>query len=131
MKKLYYAISKSRSPDTVSFFYAQDHKLRQKLLHQFYLLMSEPLPNEPTVKHFTIEKYSRLYELRTRNKIMVRIIFALQEDGSILFLTPFVKKHSRNTMQALDASLKLLKQTETGLCSVKEIPINQLMGGTA
>ena len=60
---------------------------------------------------------------------MVRIIFTLQGDGSILFLTPFVKKDKRDTMRALDASLKLLAQIENGICSVEEVPIKQLPGG--
>jgi len=127
--KLYYASSGSGPPDLIAFLDSLEPKLRQKLLRQFHLLMIHPLPREPTVKHFTIEKYRGLYELRARSKIMVRIIFTLQDDGSILFLTPFVKKDKRNTMQALDASLKLLAQIENGIYSTPEIPIKQLLGG--
>jgi len=100
-------------------------KLQQKLLSQFLLLSKPSLPREPIVKHFTIEKYSQLYELRAKSKIMVRIIFTIRDDKSILLLTPFIKKHKRNTMQALDSSLKLLAQVNDGTCFVKELRINQ------
>jgi len=127
MLKLYYAMPERKPPDLVSFMGALDSKLRSKLLSQFYVLLTQPLPGEPAVKHFTLEKYSRLYELRARSQIMVRIIFTLQDDGSILFLVPFVKTHTRNTMQALDSSLKLLKQIQTGDCLVSEVPLPQLL----
>ena len=63
---------------------------------------------EPYVKHFCIERYQALYELRAKSKNLVRIIFTLTDDGDILFLTPFIKRHKRNTMQALDRSLDCL-----------------------
>lgn len=129
MLKLYYALPGRGPPDLVSFMESLDSKLRSKLLKQFYVLMTQPLPTEPTVKHFTIEKYGKLYELRARSQVMVRIIFTIQSDGSILFLTPFIKKHTRNTMQALDSSLKMLAQIQSGACGVKEIPITQLLKG--
>jgi hypothetical protein len=85
------------------------------------MLSRTPLPREPTVKHFTIEKYSRLYELRAKSKVMVRIVFTILDNNDILLLTPFNKKHKRNTMQALDSSLKLLAQVENGTCPIKEL----------
>jgi len=129
--KLYYSPSGNAPPDLASFLDSLEPKLRQKLLRQFYMLMTQPLPREPTVKHFSIEKYRELYKLRARSKIMVRIIFTIQGDDRILFLTPFVKKDKRDTMRALEASLKLLTQIETGMCSIEEIPIKQLLGGFA
>ena len=127
--KLYYALSERGPPDLVAFMGPLDAKMKSKLLTQFHALMTQPLPTEPTVKHFTIEKYSKLYELRARCQIMVRIIFTIRGDGSILFLVPFVKKHARNTMQALDSSLKLLKQIHFGDCLVSEVPSVQLSRG--
>jgi hypothetical protein len=99
--------------------------MRQKPLGCFKLLQSEPLPREPIVKHFTIARYSGLYELRAKNKIMVRIIFTVMAGGDILLLIPFVKSHKRNTMQALEASLKLLAQINNGTCSVQEMLLNK------
>ena len=125
MKLFYVTAEDERSPLLV-FLNGLEPKLRQKLAQQFKLLALLPLPREPTVKHFTIAKYSGLYELRSKSKIMIRLIFTILEDGNILFLTPFVKKHKRNTMQALETSLKLLAQIDNGTCSVKEMSINQI-----
>ena len=127
MTRLYYALPESGYPDLVAFLGSLEPKLRLKLLNQFYLLITQPLPNEPIVKHFTIEKYCELYELRIRGKIMVRIIFALREDGSILFLAPFIKRHKRNTMQALESSLRMLKQIHAKDLGVCEVPISELV----
>ena len=76
------------------------------------------------MKHFTIEKYSALYELRAKSKLLARIIFTLRPDGNVLFLAHFIKTHKRNTMQALDASLKMLSQLDDGSGSVRELTIN-------
>ena len=126
--KLYYTVPVGGPPPLLAFIDTLEPKLRRKLLRLFLILLKTPLPCEPLVKHFSISKYSTLYELRARSTVMVRIIFTIREDGSILFLTPFVKKHSRNTMQALDASLKLLAQINNGTCSVQEMPISQILG---
>lgn len=115
----------------LDFLDSLDPKLRVKLGSLFFMLMTTPpgLLREPYVKHFTIERYSSLYELRAKGNVMVRIIFTVRPDGNILFLTPFVKRHKRNTMQALDASLKQLSQIEDGICSVQELAINHITGG--
>lgn len=126
--KLYYVTPEGETPPLLAFLDALEPKLRRKLTGQFLLLLQPPLPREPHVKHFTIARYSGLYELRARSKIMVRIIFTIMEDGSILILTPFIKKHSRNTMQALDASLKLLSQISGGTCSIEELTAEFLCG---
>ena len=125
--KLYYALPETGAPDLVSFLDQLDAKLRVKLLSQFYLLTTRPLPGEPIIKHFTIEKYRKLYELRARSQIMVRIIFTIQDDGSVLFLTPFVKKHTRNTMHALDIYLKILKLVQTKTCRILEVPVSEII----
>ena len=103
-----------------------DPKLRQKLLTQLHLLTRNPNLGEPHVKHFTISKYARFYELRTRSKQMVRIIFTLLPDGSALLLEPFIKRHQRNTMQALEASLATLRQIEAGEICVRELGLHRL-----
>jgi hypothetical protein len=123
--KLYYAHTESGPPDLAAFLETLEPKLRRKLVSQFLLLTQHPMPREPTVKSFSIEKYRGLYELRARSKIMVRIIFTLRDGGGILFLTPFIKSHKRNTMQALDTSLKLLAQTDSGACEIRELALNQ------
>ena len=84
---------------------------------------------EPYVKHFCIERYQALYELRAKSKNLVRIIFTLTDDGDILFLTPFIKRHKRNTMQALDRSLDCLTHIRDGSCSTQELSITFFLNG--
>ena len=113
------------SPPIWPFIDALEPKLRRKLISQLFLLATTPGLGEPHVKHFTISKYSNLFELRTRSKIMVRIIFTFCQNGDILLLEPFVKRHKRNTMQALDSSLRLLQQLDTGNLSLREFAIQE------
>lgn len=93
----------------LEFLSGLDEKLRWKLLRQILRLSQLPLCDlkEPHYKHFVLEKYSQFYELREKNKILVRIIFTIQ-DGDIILLTPFIKRQPRDTMKALEQSLKLL-----------------------
>ena len=108
--KLLIAVPAEGSVPLLEFFGLLDEKQRQKLLSLFALLLQSPaaVMREPYVKHFCIERYQALYELRAKSKNLVRIIFTLTDDGDILFLTPFIKRHKRNTMQALDRSLDCL-----------------------
>lgn len=84
---------------------------------------------EPYVKHFKIERYQALYELRAKSKTVIRVIFTLTGDGNVLFLSPFVKRHRRDTQQALDASLRLLAQCSDGSCSIQELSIKSYING--
>ena len=64
---------------------------------------------EPYVKHFTIEKYRQLYELRLKAaKTMIRIIYYKANDNIIL-LHAFHKKDKKDTEQALEYALKIIK----------------------
>ena len=47
------------------------------------------------------------YELREKNKVLARIIFTIR-DGDIILLAPFIKRQPRDTMKALEQSLKML-----------------------
>lgn len=62
------------------------------------MAMFSDFMTEPHVKHFSIERYNKLYEYRECIKIMVRITFAFDKNGDIILLYPFIKKHDRNTM---------------------------------
>lgn len=78
---------------------------------------------EPYVKHFSIEKYKRLFELRLKaSGIMVRIIF-YNIDDNIILLYAFVKKDKRDTEQALENSLKLIEKLDR----VAETPTDYLI----
>ena len=91
------------------FLASLDKKLRRKLLMQIVRLSQVPLCElkEPHFKHFVLEKYSQLYELREKNKVLVRVIFTIQ-DGDIILLAPFFKRQPRDTMRALEQSLGIL-----------------------
>lgn len=93
-----------------TFVEALEPKLREKLIWQIFRLSRTPLAElkEPHYKHFSIEKYRDFYELREKNRIVIRIIFVVQSDGEVLLLYAFQKRQPRDTMQALERSLKLL-----------------------
>ena len=71
-----------------------------------------PVPHaglkEPHYKYFSIEKYRNFNELREKNRIVIRAIFTVRPNGEILLLHAFQKRQPRDTMQALERSLKLL-----------------------
>ncbi len=85
-------------------------KLRNKLVLQIFRLSRTPPAGlkEPHYKHFSIEKYRDFYELREKSRIVIRLIFTVRPNGDVLLLHAFVKRQSRDTMRALERSLKLL-----------------------
>lgn len=93
----------------LEFLSALDEKFRHKLLRQIFRLSQIHLCDlkEPHFKHFVLEKYNQLYELREKNKVLARIIFTIR-DGDIILLAPFIKRQPRDTMKALDQSLRML-----------------------
>ena len=128
MKKMLMFAPHDGLPPLSAFLNGLDQKLRAKLESLFVMLAVTPvgLLHEPYVKHFSIERYSALYELRAKSKLLVRIIFTIRPGGDILLLVPFIKTHRRNTMQALEASLKILSQLDDGSGSIQELTINKL-----
>lgn len=77
---------------------------------------------EPYVKHFSIEKYKRLYELRLKAAgTMVRIIF-YNIDENIILLNAFIKRDKRDTEQALEHALKIIETLDR----VAETPVDYL-----
>ena len=63
---------------------------------------------EPYVKHFSVEKYKKLYEIRLKiTGTMVRIIFVSDEDNIVL-LHAFIKRDKRDTEQALEHALRIM-----------------------
>ena len=78
MSKLMIAMPSDKTPPLYDFFNDElNEKQRQKLLSLFALMLQAPVSvmREPYVKHFTLERYSSLYELRAKSKTLVRIIF--------------------------------------------------------
>ena len=83
---------------------------------------------EPYVKHFSIEKYKRLYELRLKAAgTMVRIIY-YEEDKNIILLHAFIKKDKRDTEQALEYALKLIekldRESQSPFDYLEEVTVN-------
>ena len=93
-----------------AFIEGLEPKLRDKLVWQIFRLSRTPPAGlkEPHYKHFSIEKYRDFYELREKNRIVIRIIFTVLTNEEVLLLHAFQKRQSRDTMQALERSLKLL-----------------------
>ncbi len=94
-----------------TFLASLEHKLWLKLRTQLFLLAYAPHLDlkEPHFKRFALERYSGFYELREKQHILVRIIFTM-EDGDIILLAPFVKKETRDTMRALEKSIRMLAE---------------------
>jgi hypothetical protein len=93
------------------FFASLDPKLRRKLIWQLFRLSQTELCDlkEPHFKHFALERYNQFYELREKNKFLVRIIFTVDEaNGDIILLQPFIKRQQRDIMRALEQALDVL-----------------------
>ena len=98
------------SAQVALFIAGLDTKLREKLLRQIIPLPRMPpsILREPHYKHFTLERYRSLYEVRAKGRVAVRITFTILPGGRILLLCGFVKKQSRDTTRALEQSLRIL-----------------------
>ena len=98
-------------PAQVSLFIdGLEPKLREKLLRQIIPLPRMPpsILREPHYKHFSLERYRSLYEVRAKNGVAVRVIFTILPEGRVLLLYGFSKRQSRDTIRALDQSLRIL-----------------------
>lgn len=88
-------------------------KIRQK--YEFLLRLIADEKNqmrEPYVKHFSIEKYKQLYELRLKAaNMMIRIIY-YEANKNIILLHAFVKKDKKDTEKALEYALKLIQKLD-------------------
>lgn len=86
-------------------------KVKRKLIFLFrYIMNKENALCEPYVKHFSIERYRQLYEMRLKaDGTMVRFIFFFKSEDELVILNAFYKKDKKDTEQALEYALKLLK----------------------
>lgn len=114
MRKIYKYISENgTSPvDTVI------NEAGEKFIKKYNFLM-EYIRNEnnclcePYVKHFCVERYRRLYELRLRiNGSMIRVIFLLTDNDNVILLHAFYKRDKRDTEKALEYALRLLNSLD-------------------
>ena len=97
-------------PPVPAFIDSLDPKLREKLLLHIVKLPQVPRSGlkEPHYKHFSIERYRSMYELREKGKVLVRVIFTIQDSGEVMLLHAFIKRQKRDTMQALELSIRIL-----------------------
>lgn len=114
MKGIKVCTPPGRAAPVAQFIDNLEPRLREKLIRQLIELPGTPRSalREPHFKHFTLERYRNLFELRERGKVLVRVIFTIQADGGILLLHGFVKRQSRDTMQALEQSLNILARIQ-------------------
>ena len=81
MVKLWITAPNDGTPPLYAFLDTLEEKQRQKIFSLLALLLQTPATamREPYVKHFGIERYRTLYELRAKSRNLVRITFTLRE----------------------------------------------------
>lgn len=111
MKNLY-VYRKVDEADVKQFLFALPDKQRDKFIRQIaMLILPGNILGRPQVKHFQMDRYRCLYEIRDKyQNTLVRIIFAYVADGSVVLLEAFIKDHKRKTDMALAAALEKLRQ---------------------
>ncbi len=128
MRKIYMYNDGDEKIPIMEFLKKSNPKIRKKFDFILRLIADETNPlMEPYVKHFTIEKYRSLYELRLKAAgTMVRIIY-YEADKNIILLHAFVKRDKRDTVQALDYSLKLIdkldKESQSSFENLMEVKL--------
>jgi phage-related protein len=125
VKTIYYYQPEDKPAPFPAFMDSLDNKARQKILYALQCMAMAPgILSEPQVKHFSIERYKQLYELREKARVLVRIIFTPDAKGDIILLHPFLKQHKRNTYQALETSLGMLEQIRQNADTLREYPLS-------
>lgn len=109
MRKIYVYRNDVGEVPVLRFIESTHKKIRSKFDFMLQFVKDERnMLCEPYVKHFSIDKYKMLYELRIRaNGTMVRVIYYKAEENIIL-LHAFFKKSRRDTENALEYALKIL-----------------------
>lgn len=82
-----------------------DIKLKKKIRMQLRQLEDPSFSLQPpNVKAFRQSRHKGFYELRTRIRQAVRIIFVVDSDGNIILLHGFIKKSDHATERALETA---------------------------
>ena len=129
MRKIYIYKNEGARGQVDTFIKTSNIKIKKKFDFILKYIADEKNQfKEPYVKHFSIEKYKRLYELRLNAAgTMVRIIF-YNIDDNIILLNAFIKRDKRDTEQALEHALKLIEHldrvAETPVDYLSEVEIN-------
>ncbi|MDR1705236.1 MAG: type II toxin-antitoxin system RelE/ParE family toxin [Clostridiales bacterium] len=121
MKKIYVYTSQEGETPFAAFLDSLNEKQQKKLEYALKCMsMGMGSLSEPQVKHFSIERYRRLYELREKAQILIRVIFALDTKENVILLSPFIKRHKRDTSKALETSLKMLEDIKRNPAALSE-----------
>jgi hypothetical protein len=92
VKKVYLYTSPEGKAPFLEFFDSLDGKQRKKLSYALKcLVMNTGKMSEPQVKHFSIERYKQLFELREKAQVLLRVVFNLDKNDNIVLLEPFIK----------------------------------------
>lgn len=125
MRKIYYFQPPGKTAPFQDFMGSLDGKAQKKIIYALkWMAMSSGRLSEPQVKHFSIERYQQLYELREKVRVLIRIIFTQDAAGNIVLLHPFIKQHKRNTYQALEISLGMLDEINHNPNTLREYPLS-------
>ncbi len=114
MRKGYIYAEPGGEIPVVNFLNNSNKKLRNKFRFILEMLLEDKnCICEPYVKHFSLEKYKMLYEIRFKaNGEMVRVIFC-EVNSNIVLLHAFKKRNKRDTEQALECALKILEKLDS------------------
>ena len=120
MRKIYAYTKDNRSP-VEEFILATNDKIKEKLIFQLVYIKDESTPFcEPYVKHFSMERYRQMYEIRVKAaERMMRIIF-YEKNGEIILLHAFYKHDRKDTEKALETAHKILENITDKNGNVKE-----------
>ena len=87
-------------------------KQQERLLRQIAMLLLPQL-GKPPVKHFQMDRYRSLFELRDKYKTtLTRIIFTYDAAGNVILLEAFIKNYKRKTDAALASALAKMRRIE-------------------
>ena len=115
MRKIFQYRSHDGETPVECFINGLEPKTRKKI---HTLMMTVAAGNdtlrEPYVKAFRLERYKGLHEFRAKMVKLIRIIFYLTEEGDIVLLCAFIKKHDRATEYALDVSKGRVSEIRSG-----------------
>ncbi len=108
LRKVFMYCTEDKRVPIKEFLSAANKKVQKKFDFMLKYIKTEDVLCEPHVKHFSIEKYKMLYELRLKAAgSMVRIIYFVAGENIIL-LHAFYKRDRKDTEHALEYALKLL-----------------------
>ena len=121
-------ISKYTEPDGTSpvsdFIRRLDWKLQKKVFSQLKQLESPDFALQPPhIKAFRQSRHKGFFELRTRIRQAVRIIFIVDESGGIILLHGFIKKSDRATERALEIARARQLALASGLALTEKLTL--------